>query len=79
VYCDWKKLFELFREKLTMRKELLDMNVYFITASENGYTEVVKLLLADTRANPAVDDNRAIQRASRNVHTEVVELLYDLP
>jgi len=41
-------------------------------ASANGHTEVVNVLLADSRVNPSERDNEAIQCASRNGHTEVV-------
>ena len=44
-------------------------------ASENGYIEIVKLLLEDKRVDPSDDDNYAIRRASDNGHLEVVELL----
>ena len=46
-------------------------------ASENGHTEVVKLLLADPRVDPAAGNNWAIRFASENGHTEIVKLLLD--
>ena len=36
---------------------------------------VVKLLLADGRADPTADDNAAIRLSSQNGHTDVVKLL----
>jgi len=44
-------------------------------ASENGNTEVVKLLLQDTRVNPADRDNRALKRAARYNRLDIVKLL----
>jgi len=47
-------------------------------ASENGHTEVVKLLLADPpfgTANPSAANNLAIRVASEKGHTEVVKML----
>ncbi len=46
-----------------------------IASSENGHYEVVKLLLADGRVNPSVDDNKAIIQASKNGNPEVVKIL----
>lgn len=48
-------------------------------ASENGHSEVVKLLLNDPRVDPSVSYNSAIRFASRNGHSEVVKLLLDDP
>ncbi len=44
-------------------------------ASANGSTNVIKILLADTRLDPSDDDNEAIELASQYGHTEVMELL----
>ena len=44
-------------------------------ASENGHIDVVRLLLADGRVNPAASDNYAIRLASENGRTDVVRLL----
>jgi hypothetical protein len=44
-------------------------------ASEKGHTDVVKLLLADSRVDPTADDNYAIKKASEKGHTDVVKLL----
>ena len=44
-------------------------------SSQNGHLEVVKLLLADSRVDPAYDDNYAIGMSSENGHLEVVKLL----
>jgi len=43
-------------------------------ASENGHTEVVKVLLADPRVDPSAHDNYAIRVASANGHTDVVKV-----
>jgi hypothetical protein len=54
-----------------------DNNYSICYASENGHTEIVKLLLADPRVNPSDQDNCAIQCASGSGsgHTEIVKLL----
>ncbi len=44
-------------------------------ASEGGYHEVVKLLLADIRVKPYASDSDAIIQASINGYYEVVKLL----
>jgi ankyrin repeat protein len=56
-----------------------DKNYAIQTASQNGHTEIVKLLLADKRVDPSADDNWAIKRASRNGHIKVVKLLLQHP
>ena len=50
-------------------------NYAIIYASENGHTEVVKLLLLEERVDPSDDDNSAIKYAAIYGHTEVVNLL----
>jgi len=47
--------------------------VQFVS-SENGDTEVVKILLADPRVSPQADDDFAIRWSSRYGHTEVVKI-----
>jgi len=44
-------------------------------ASENGHTDVVKLLLQDKRVDPSDDDNWSIIMSSENGHTDIVKLL----
>jgi hypothetical protein len=44
-------------------------------ASENGHTDVVKLLLADPRVDPSAEANYAIRMARQFGHTEVIKLL----
>jgi ankyrin repeat protein len=44
-------------------------------ASENGHTEVIKLLLQDGRIDPSGNDNYYIRMASQNGHTDIVKLL----
>ena len=46
-----------------------------INASKNGDVELVKLLLADEKTNPADQNNLAFFWASKNGHLEVVRLL----
>uniref|UniRef100_A0A6C0JWZ0 Uncharacterized protein n=1 Tax=viral metagenome TaxID=1070528 RepID=A0A6C0JWZ0_9ZZZZ len=48
-------------------------------ASQDGYVEIVRLLLEDPRVNPADYLNWSIDWASRNGHTEVVRLLLEDP
>ncbi len=48
-------------------------------ASENGYLEIVKLLLQDPRVDPSDTDNYAIKIASFKRHLEVVKLLLQDP
>ena len=46
-------------------------------ASQNGYVEIVRLLLADPRVDPFATNNWAIRYASENGHIEVVRLLLE--
>ena len=46
-------------------------------ASEEGYVEVVKLLLQDRRANPAARANYALREAAENKHLKVLKLLLE--
>lgn len=46
------------------------------TAAMNGHLEIVKLLLADRRVNPA-DTNYAIILASMDGYSDIVKLLLD--
>ena len=46
-------------------------------ASQNGHTEVVRLLLEDKRVDPSAVNNCAIQYASQDGHLEVVQLLLE--
>jgi ankyrin repeat protein len=48
-------------------------------SSENGHTEIVRLLLNDPRVDPKANDNHAIRISSKNGHTEVVRLLLNDP
>ena len=52
-----------------------DVNELFGRAAEKGYSEVIKLLLKDSRVNPAHGDNYAICASAENGHHEIVELL----
>ncbi len=45
------------------------------SASRLGYTDAVRLLLADPRVDPASRDNRAILAAANEGHRDVVQLL----
>lgn len=44
-------------------------------ASQNGHTDVVRLLLQDDRVNPASNSNQALLSASKRGHVGVVRLL----
>jgi ankyrin repeat protein len=44
-------------------------------ASQNGHSEVVKILLTDDRVDPSANDNFSIRWASQNGHLEVVKIL----
>ena len=48
-------------------------------ASKNGHSEIVKLLLADDRADPSARNNYALRWASQNGHSEIVILLVSHP
>lgn len=50
-------------------------NYGFRVASEKGYTEIVKVLLDDSRVDPSCFDNEPIRIASTNGHEEIVKLL----
>ena len=47
--------------------------LYF--ACSRGYTEIVQILLKDSRSNPSANDNRALRGAELHEHPEVVTLL----
>lgn len=55
--------------------DFLEIRKLFYFACKNGHAEVVRLLLADGRVDPAARDNSAIRHASKNGHSEVVRLL----
>lgn len=57
----------------------LDNNRIIGKAVQDGYTEVVRLLLKDPRVDPSAQDNYAIQAASDSGYTEIVELLLKDP
>ena len=52
-----------------------DNNCAIRLASFYGQTEVVKILLQDSRVDPSADNNLAIQWASKYGHHEVVKIL----
>jgi ankyrin repeat protein len=52
-----------------------DYNYAIRLASNNGYTEIVEILLKDKRVNPSTDYNYAIGKASENGYIEIVKLL----
>jgi DNA-binding protein YbaB len=41
----------------------------------NGHTEVVKLLLSDSRVDPSAEDNEALIETAEQGHVEIVKLL----
>ena len=69
--------------EITTIKQLLDLNFFksqklqglFGWATKNGHIEVVKVLLNDSRVNPAADTNYAIRLTAANGHVEVVKVL----
>ena len=50
-------------------------NIAIRLASDYGYLEMVKLLLADPKVDPGANNNEAIRYASIGGHTDVVKLL----
>ena len=50
-------------------------NFKFRMASAKGHLETVKLLLSDSRVDPASNDNYAIGEVSTNGHLETFKLL----
>ena len=56
-----------------------NVNNLFVMSSKNGHVELVKLLMADSRVDPGIQNNYAIQYASENGHTEAVKLLLKDP
>jgi hypothetical protein len=73
----------LMREKLNLElpNGLFDPSIennYAIRwASENGYTEIVELLLNDSRVDPSAEDNQAIKLACKFKKIEIVKLLLE--
>jgi len=53
----------------------VDKNYPIRVACNNGNVEVVKLLLACPRVNPAAKDNYALKVSIQNGHKEVIQLL----
>ena len=52
-----------------------NLNVALSRAAGIGFTEAVKLLLSDSRVDPAAEDNFALIYAASYGHTEIVKLL----
>ena len=50
-------------------------NFAIVSASEKGWTRIVKLLLADSRVDPTKRGNMALFKASTNGHADIVKLL----
>lgn len=50
--------------KLLVQFEHVNLDNAIILAAKNGNDDIVKLLLADSRVDPAADDNAAIRWAS---------------
>ena len=55
--------------------DVFDQGPAFQHACYNGYTDIVKLFLTNSRVDPTADNNCAIRKSSENGHTEVVKLL----
>ena len=77
-----KFLKSCYNGKIDIVKQLLPQidpsiqNNYAIRyAAENGYPDVVELLLKDSRVDPSAHYNWAIRWAALNGHKDVVELL----
>jgi hypothetical protein len=51
-------------------------NIAIRLAAQNGYAEVVKILLDDKRVDPADKKNFAIRAAAQNGHAEIVKTLF---
>jgi hypothetical protein len=64
-----------YRYKKNLFKKNPDCNKILQLASQKGNTLIVKLMLADTRVNPAIYNNNAISLAAHNSHLKIVELL----
>jgi hypothetical protein len=47
--------------------------------SQNGYIDVLKILLKNKKINPAVDDNYPLVIASKFGHSQIIELLINDP
>ena len=56
-----------------------DLDKLFTDSAKNGHTDVVKILLADPRVNPAAQNNDAIRLASQYGHTDIVKILLSDP
>eukprot|EP01124_Arcella_intermedia_P001090 TRINITY_DN10588_c0_g1_i1.p1 TRINITY_DN10588_c0_g1~~TRINITY_DN10588_c0_g1_i1.p1 ORF type:complete len:901 (+),score=214.20 TRINITY_DN10588_c0_g1_i1:194-2704(+) len=50
-------------------------NLPLLWAARNGYTEIVEILLCDSRVDPCAADNTALRQAVLGNHHRVVELL----
>jgi hypothetical protein len=59
----------------TLLYETLANNIHFQRASENGHTQIIKLLLNNKRFNPGAFGSKAIEIASKNGRTEIIRLL----
>nr|QBK91507.1 MAG: F-box domain and ankyrin repeat protein [Pithovirus LCPAC302] len=56
-----------------------DLNNLFVNSVTSGRSDIVRILLKDTRVDPAIEKNTAIQNASYFGNTESVELLLSDP
>jgi ankyrin repeat protein len=65
----------LYKILLTVNDPSVENNWAIIIAAGNSHTEVVKLLLQDSRVDPSVENNEAIITASMDGNYEIVKLL----
>ncbi len=70
---DWKEFYSILIKSDPSKSNWLS-NALF-SAAKNGNNLAIKVLLTDQRADPSIDDNSAIRKASENGHTEIVKLL----
>lgn len=73
-----EKLIELFKFSESFNPSILD-NEAIKYASENGYAEIVAILLKDKRVDPTAQLNCAIGVASEYGYLDVVEILLNHP
>lgn len=57
----------------------IDDNWAICHSSEEGYSEIVEVLLKDKRVEPSAYDNWSIGSAAQNGHLKVIKLLLSNP
>ena len=61
-------------KRLIKNKNITDQK-YFIVVAENGYVDIVKLLLQHPRFDPTVHHSQSMRLAIKNNHIDIVRLL----